>query len=514
MRVFFSHSSSDKPLLREISGYLPRWISAWIDEDELLIGAGLERSLREAIDVESDYLVLFLRRSTIESEWVRKEVAWAMEREAAINRVFVVVVLLDDARDELDQLGLGDRLHIRLENHDRNGVESLAKTLTNHLGAWLSEIAGAGSPRPAGGNADPDDFLSSLEAAMRAIPEEWRGEIDATLGRPFLQSLRSGQIGQVPLTPDLYYQRILQDMTVAGAGWTVLAVSTLTSKLWSHDTDQARYASRNLLAVDRGAVLSRIFVVSDGAQVQFRSTIQKQEDAGIRVRIGTSSMFADLPDLEDFVLFRSPEKTRAYVARPTVDGSRRIASGRLMLAADDLGRLDSMFAAAWNLAAEPRSAFATPVARDRNGHAAHRPPGLGMVSIPLAKPVITCEEAASARGIPLANELKTLLLQTSRGLVAAHLPGDGVLSLRKVKHRLESAEAYLADPEDLLELGLSAGTVSAVLDPVWSLPHLISRRLLNLTEVMTNNGSRVGYFSFDPALLTEAKDVVVDDFEK
>jgi prolyl-tRNA editing enzyme YbaK/EbsC (Cys-tRNA(Pro) deacylase) len=84
----------------------------------------------------------------------------------------------------------------------------------------------------------------------------------------------------------------------------------------------------------------------------------------------------------------------------------------------------------------------------------------------------------------------------------------------KVKSRLEATEAYLADPEDLLALDLSPGTVCAILEPVWSMPHLVSHRLLNRGMVMTNNGTRTGYFEFDPALLTEAADVVVDDFEK
>ncbi len=80
---------------------------------------------------------------------------------------------------------------------------------------------------------------------------------------------------------------------------------------------------------------------------------------------------------------------------------------------------------------------------------------------------------------------------------------------------MAAAEAYLADPEDLLDvLGLSAGTVSAVLEPVWSLPHLASRRLLDLPQVMTNNGTRTGYFAFDPAVLLEAADVVVDDIQR
>ncbi len=514
MRIFFSHSSSDKPLLRELTGYLPRWIATWIDENELLLGAGLEDALHNAIDFESDYVVLFLRRSTIDSEWVRKEVDWALTKEATINRQVLLTVALEDVEEALVELGLNDRLYISLANHNRDGIESLARELTNHLGAWLSEVADLRSGRRYRATNSNDEFTADLESAITAIPKEWRSEVDRTIGRPFLRSLRSSQIGNIPLNPDLYYQRILQDMSSAGAGWTITAVSTLTSKLWGGEADQARYAERNLSAVQRGAIIRRVFVIRDGEQHLFKGIARIQKKAGIDVRIATSGVLADLPDMEDFVLFAGPDVSRGYVARPTVDGLRRIASGQLVLAPDGLIRLDTMFKALWDLAPESGAAFDTGLVERRSSRSKDQPPGLVMTQRSLSEPVVTCDEAAHARGIPLANELKTLVLQTSEGLVAAHLPGDGILSLRKVKDRLESAEAYLADPEDILKLGLSAGTVSAVLDPVWSMPHLISRRLLNFPEVMTNNGTRIGFFAFDPAVLTEAKDVVVGDFEK
>jgi hypothetical protein len=62
--------------------------------------------------------------------------------------------------------------------------------------------------------------------------------------------------------------------------------------------------------------------------------------------------------------------------------------------------------------------------------------------------------------------------------------------------------------------GVRTQPVSALLDPVWSMPHLVSRRLLTMSKVMTNNGTLIGYFEFDPAVLAEATDVIVDDFEK
>lgn len=60
----------------------------------------------------------------------------------------------------------------------------------------------------------------------------------------------------------------------------------------------------------------------------------------------------------------------------------------------------------------------------------------------------------------------------------------------------------------------SSASVIGCLEPVWSMPQLISRRLLDVPEMMTNNGTRTAYFVFDPTMLVEAPDVVVGDFEK
>jgi prolyl-tRNA editing enzyme YbaK/EbsC (Cys-tRNA(Pro) deacylase) len=284
--------------------------------------------------------------------------------------------------------------------------------------------------------------------------------------------------------------------------------------LWNDDIDQMQYAQRNGEAVGRGAVIRRLFIIPEGATRSYETIIESQIDAGISVRVASPRLLAEAPELEDCVLFCASHSARAFIAHPTIDGSRRIRSAVLDLSPNGVARQRSVFSEAWQLAAPPRALTESPSVAVAPSAVKGSTPGLQMRPLRLEAPVITCEEAAQARGIPLTNELKTLLLRTSNGMVAAHLPGDGVLSLRKVKVRLESAEAYIADPEELSAIGLSPGTVSAVLDPVWSLPHLVSRRLLNLSEVMTNDGTRTGYFAFDPAVLVEASDVIVGDFEK
>lgn len=142
------------------------------------------------------------------------------------------------------------------------------------------------------------------------------------------------------------------------------------------------------------------------------------------------------------------------------------------------------------------------------------PPGLTLQSHRSSKATITCKDAATVRGVPLSNELKSIILNTSHGIIVVHVPGDKYVSLRAVKRTLGSAQAQLASLGVLSELGLTPGTVCAVLNPVWSLRHLISKEVLDLPYVTTNDGTKEGYFVFSPELLLKAEQVQVGVFSR
>lgn len=131
----------------------------------------------------------------------------------------------------------------------------------------------------------------------------------------------------------------------------------------------------------------------------------------------------------------------------------------------------------------------------------------------LEKPVVTCKDAARAKGIPLNCELKTLILTTPLGYVALELPGDATASLRKVKAMLEVKQAHLVDPTILLKFRLEPGAISALRSPVWEMPHLISKRLLSLPFLSTNSGHNKGYYLFHVSLLLKANKVLIGDYD-
>ena len=358
-----------------------------------------------------------------------------------------------------------------------------------------------------------DDLVQSVTKNLNDVPEAWKDLVATLVLIPFLQTAVSSRRGEIPLNTSQYYQRILQEIALTEKGCEVFAVSTISSDLWSSDTNQMNYAKRNLQAVERGVKIRRLFIVPEGKSAEFTDTIRKQLDSGVEIRVADTRLVAETNALKDVVIFKSPDSVRAFICTPAIDNPRRILSGCLIVDRDKCDDLLNAFWGGWGGAMEADDYFRSRSYEDEVD-SSKLPPGLKMQAYRLNAAVVTCEEAAAAKGIKLASELKSLILETSSGLIAVHLPGDGVLSLRAVKASIEAEEAYLADPETLVNLGLSPGTVCAVLDPVWSMPHLISRGVFEHTEVSTNNGTQTGYFKFEPLELTRAAHVKIGDFEK
>jgi len=69
-------------LVREIRGNLPSYVKTWIDDSDLLVGEELRVSIKSAITMEAEYVVIFLGKEAVRSTWVQQELAWALEHEA------------------------------------------------------------------------------------------------------------------------------------------------------------------------------------------------------------------------------------------------------------------------------------------------------------------------------------------------------------------------------------------------------------------------------------------------
>jgi hypothetical protein len=96
MKVFFSHASPDKPLVRAIARAMPPHVECWVDEGQLSLGYTLHDVIRRVIDHESHYFVVFPSAAARDSAWVHQELDWALAREAEARREFVLPLLLEE----------------------------------------------------------------------------------------------------------------------------------------------------------------------------------------------------------------------------------------------------------------------------------------------------------------------------------------------------------------------------------------------------------------------------------
>ena len=133
MKIFLSHSSRDQALVREVKALLPSFLNTWLDEDSLCWGDFFPAQLKSTIQSGIDFLLIFLNTHALNSNWVKQELEWAMQRERELKRIFILPILLEAVASENLPAGLSDRLSLKLIDQDRSSVEDLTKRITMKL---------------------------------------------------------------------------------------------------------------------------------------------------------------------------------------------------------------------------------------------------------------------------------------------------------------------------------------------------------------------------------------------
>lgn len=184
MRIFLSHRSRDKALVREFKDQLPRFLDTWLDEESLSWGESFPAKLKSTIQSGVDFLIIFLDKDALSSEWVRQELEWALAREKELKRAFILPIMLDDVPSEQLPTGFPERLQLRLSDFSRASVEALAERATLALFKLVAE-----------------SFSSlQLEMPRRKSLRELRDELSAgqarLLGRVIQHRNDAGEITQ------------------------------------------------------------------------------------------------------------------------------------------------------------------------------------------------------------------------------------------------------------------------------------------------------------------------------
>lgn len=94
--IFLSYSHIDKPFANRLATDLrQKGHYTWIDDSEIKVGDSLIEKIREGID-KADYLGAIISQSSINSDWVKKELDIAMNQEIQGKKIKVLPILLSD----------------------------------------------------------------------------------------------------------------------------------------------------------------------------------------------------------------------------------------------------------------------------------------------------------------------------------------------------------------------------------------------------------------------------------
>lgn len=124
--VFLSHTSADKPFVRQLRDDLKaHGVSrVWIDEAEIEVGDSLIAKIDEGIK-QTPYIAVVLSSNSIKAPWVKKELNIAINREISQGRVVVLPLLYEKC--EIPAF-LSEKLYADFTS-DEQYEESLQKVL-------------------------------------------------------------------------------------------------------------------------------------------------------------------------------------------------------------------------------------------------------------------------------------------------------------------------------------------------------------------------------------------------
>lgn len=173
MKIFFSHASQYKPTVKTIIKFLPSKIVPWIDEINLVWGDELKPSFEQTIKGDVEYLVLFISESAGRSEWVQKEVKWALEYEKQIGRTFLLPVVIQSG-DENGLVYFSDlsgRKCIKIFDFSEMGLKSAADQIAYELFSLVcTDLEQIKAPKPqkaAQTISQADNLVSEIAKLVR-----------------------------------------------------------------------------------------------------------------------------------------------------------------------------------------------------------------------------------------------------------------------------------------------------------------------------------------------------------
>lgn len=254
MRLFFCHSSKDKPFVRELINLLPEVIRPWVDENELHAGQSIKAILRTAIE-SSNFVVAILSRDSIRSDWVKYELKTAVKSESTKDRILPIVI--DDTLDCIPDFIRGRR-YLYLHDRSQSQVNEISKQLLEDIVFFLVE-------------EDPMILLFREQSDMLRIfaPKEAGGS--APIIGPVLHEL-------VPKKIRAMYQKTYGiEAEGQPPEWLVLLINTSAAFLRTHESAEEAMTGAWLVE-HRKSLIDQCFLIGYYAMFLRRSPDERKID--------------------------------------------------------------------------------------------------------------------------------------------------------------------------------------------------------------------------------------------
>jgi len=126
MPVFISYSHADELIVNKLAAHLVKHnANVWVDTWELSVGDSILNRVQEAIQ-ESSALLVILSKTSVASEWCKKELSAGLMRELDEKRVVVLPVLVEDC--EIPMF-LREKMYADLRTDFERGLHSVLNAI-------------------------------------------------------------------------------------------------------------------------------------------------------------------------------------------------------------------------------------------------------------------------------------------------------------------------------------------------------------------------------------------------
>jgi hypothetical protein len=100
-------------------------VKVWIDEQRILVGDSIPEKIAQGL-AESDFFLLVVSKSSVESPWVKKELNSALVHEIERRKVAVLPIKLDDIKMPES---VNDKLYADFRGSYEEGLKGLLRSI-------------------------------------------------------------------------------------------------------------------------------------------------------------------------------------------------------------------------------------------------------------------------------------------------------------------------------------------------------------------------------------------------